>query len=332
MLKLTYDNFIKARDYIFAHTDELNHAWFRYNFEDSNTDAFMEVLAKYQYENGGFGGIYYEFDYQGPCLISTEVAIRYILELKEKPSANNPVIKKMMKYILENYHPEIGNWGEVAVPEVNEGVCCYWSRYEGNDITPIESEDERIKQYEANHRVCFAAFVECYSELVPSELYSDIIKYPIQNILRYWDENSPEYNKSIFDDGTPYNFEYYQQFIPCIKDKVLADRLASILCQNPTAFMVLDYAKSDNDYVHLPCDSVRTPNDIIYPVVKDLVDESLEYRIKQQGEDGRWLLGWSFGEDERLYCLQVKYEAYRSLCMLVKLNHFGLIEHQGSSR
>ncbi len=88
MLKLTRNNFIKARDYIFAHTDDINRAWFRYNFEDSDADAFMSVLAKYQHKNGGFGGLFYEFDYQGSCLKSTEIAIGYILSLKEKPSAN----------------------------------------------------------------------------------------------------------------------------------------------------------------------------------------------------------------------------------------------------
>lgn len=326
MLKLTYDNFIKARDYIFAHTDEINRAWFCYHFEDGDANAFMEVLANYQYENGGFGGLYYEFDYQGPCLKSTEIAIRYIFGLKEKPSAEHPVIKKTMKYLLENYHPEIGNWGAVAVPEVNDGAHCYWVRYRGEGIIPIESENERIKQYVANEKVCFAAFVAYYSELVPEELYSSIIKYPIQNILRYWDENSPDYDKEIFEDGTPYNFEYYQQFVLCLKDSNLVEQLASILRQNPTAFMVLDYTKSDNDYVHLPCDSVKSPESVIYPVVKKLVDESLEYRIRQQSEDGRWPLGWSFGEGEGLQKLQIIYEAHCSLVMLVKLKEFGRIE------
>ena len=97
MLKLTHENLIKARDYIFAHSDDINRAWFRYNFEDENTDAFIEVLAKYQHENGGFGGLYYEFDYQGLCLKSTEVAVGYIIGLKKKPSADHPVIKNMIK-------------------------------------------------------------------------------------------------------------------------------------------------------------------------------------------------------------------------------------------
>ena len=210
MKKLTHENFIKARDYIFANSDDINRAWFRYNFEDGDTDAFMEVLAKYQHENGGFGRLYYEFDYQGPCLKSTEVAIGYILKLKEKPFADHPVIKNMMKYILERYHPEIGNWGEPAEPEVNDGVHCHWVRYRGTVITPIENEDERIKNYDANEKACFAAFVALYSELIPDEMYRDIIKYPTEHILRHWDKNSPDYDKSFLDG--PYNFEYFLWF------------------------------------------------------------------------------------------------------------------------
>ncbi len=326
MLKLTRDNFVKAQNYIFTHTDDINRAWFRYNFEDGDADAFMDALAKYQHKNGGFGGLYYEFDYQGSCLKCTEIAIGYILSLKEKPSANNPVIQNTMKYILERYHPEIGNWGDVAEPEINDGVHCPWARYRGVDLTPIDNEDERIKQYDANEKVCFAAFVAYYSELVPEDLYLDIIKYPIKHILRYWDINSPMYNKNIFDDGTPYDFEYFQWFVPCLTDKDVANKLTSILCQNPTAFMEMDFSKSDNGYVHLPCDSVRSPDSIVYPAIKDLVDDSLKYRMKQQSADGRWPLGWSFGEDEGLRKLQVLYEAYRTLGMLVKLKRFGRIE------
>lgn len=78
MKKLSKENFKRARDYIFANGDDITLAWFKYNFENSNTDEFMSVLAQYQYENGGFGGLMYEFEYQGPCLKCTEHAFRYI--------------------------------------------------------------------------------------------------------------------------------------------------------------------------------------------------------------------------------------------------------------
>lgn len=213
MLKLTHNNFVKAQDYIFSQSDDINRAWFRYNFEDGDADVFINVLAKYQYENGGFGGLFYEFDYQGPCLKSTEVAIRYLLGLKEKPSSSHPVIQNMMEYILERYISGIGNWGDVAEPAVNDGVHCQWTRYRGEAVTSIESEDERIEKYDANEKACFAAFVAMYSELVPDELFQEIMKYPVEYILRYWDKNSPDYNQEIFDDGTPYDIEYFQWVI-----------------------------------------------------------------------------------------------------------------------
>lgn len=317
---------MRARDYIFTYAEETERAWFRYIFEDNDGRAFLDVLAKYQHKNGGFGGLYYEFDYQGPCLKSTEIAIKYILSLKEKPSCSHPVIQNTMKFILDNYLPEIGNWREVVVPAVNNGVHCHWVRYRGENTTPIKNEDERIKKYVANEKACFAAFVAYYSDLVPEELYLDIIKYPTEHILRYWDENSPDYNKDIFDNGEPYDFEYFQSFVHCLKNKDMADKLTRILCQNPTAFMELNFVKSKSDYVHLPCDSVASPDSIVYPVVKNLVDKSLEYRMKQQSDDGKWPLGWSFGNDESLQKLQIKYEAYRTLLMLDKLERFGRIE------
>lgn len=326
MNKLKFVNFIMARDYIFTHGDDINRAWFRYLFEDNDADSFLDVLAKYQNEDGGFGGIYYEFDYQGTCLKATEIAIRYILNMRDKPAADHPMIQKMMKYILELYIPEIGNWGEVVVPEVNNGAHCYWVGYSGQDIVPIESEDERIKRYNANERACFAAFVSCYSELVPDDLYHDIIKYPIEHILRYWDVDSPEYDKSIFENGEPYDIEYFQLFLLCLKDEQTVRNLGDVLCQNPTAFMELDFSKSDNDYVQLPCDVVVYPNSVVYPAVKDLVLASLEYRMNQQSGDGKWPLGWSFGYEDGMQELQTKYETYCTLDMLERLDRFNMIE------
>jgi len=329
MQKLPYENFIKARKYIFKHGSDIHRAWFRYHFEGGDVDAFMQVLAQHQHDCGGFGGLFEEFDYQGPCNKSTERAISYILNLDEKPPADHPVIQNLMKYLLGRYHPEIGNWGEPAVPQVNDGVHNHWVRYRGIPIVPIESEDERIECYDANEKACFAAFVALYSELVPEELYRDIIKHPVEHILRYWDENSPQYNKGIFDDGGPYNFEYFQWFVPCLKDKEIADKLTAILRQNPTVFFELDFAKSDNNYVHLPCDGVDSPNNIIYLAVKKLVDESLDYRIKQQAKDGRWPLGWSFGKERGLRKLQALYEAFITTKTLVSLKRFGRIDYRG---
>lgn len=73
-------------------------------------------------------------------------------------------------------------------------------------------------------------------------------------------------------------------------------------------------------------DAIDSPSNIVYPKVKDLVDDSLEYRIKQQSDDGRWPLGWSFGTDEGFVKLHTQYEASRTMGMLAKLKRFERIE------
>ena len=332
VLRLTQENFSKARDFIFLQGDDITRAWFRYCFEGSDADAFMDELAKHQHENGGFGGLIYEFDYQGPCLKCTEHAFRYIFYMKKKPAAEHPVVQRMVNYVLEHYRPEIGRWGELLEPGVNEGAHVLWWTYPDGDVTPIADFDERVSRYKPNGEAGLAAIVAMYAELVPQELYQDIIRYPVEHILRYYDEASPLFGKSARSDHgkndieTPYNLKCYQQFVKCLPDRALADRLTAILRQNPTACMQLDYAAWENGYEELPCDVVETPDSVVYPAVRKVVDESLDYLIKRQSPDGAWHLTWGFGEDERFRRMERLYEASYTMQILARLNRFGRIE------
>jgi len=332
MQKLTRENFIKARDYIFANSDGINKAWFRYNFGDSDTSSFMDVLARYQHENGGFGGLVYEFEYQGACLKCTEHALRYVFYLKEPPTANHPVIKKTMEYLLGRYRPDIGHFGNMEEPELNDSAHVPWWGYNEDEFPPIADEDTRIKEYPPNGQAALAGFVARYGELVPEELLRDIIKYPVEKILRYYDEESPLYGKSATDgchDGdiaVPYNLKCYQKFVACLKDRSLADKLTKILCQNPTACMELDIEKWEDGYEELPCDIVETPDSVVYPAVKGLVDDSLGCLIRQQSDDGCWHLNYRFGDGEAFDKLQAKFEAHLTMLILAELGRFGRIE------
>ena len=96
MLKLSQANFIKARDFILTNADDISRSWFRYHFKDGDASNVMNILATYQHECGGFGGLSDEFEYQGSCLKCTEIAIGYILGLSERPPHDHPVIKNTM--------------------------------------------------------------------------------------------------------------------------------------------------------------------------------------------------------------------------------------------
>ncbi|MFC1946933.1 hypothetical protein ACFLXY_03310 [Chloroflexota bacterium] len=332
MLSLTRENFIKARNHIFSYSDDINRAWFRYNFEDGDTNAFMDVLGKYQHDNGGFGGLSHEFEYQGPCLKCTKHAFDYMFYLKEKPPASHPVIQKMMKYLLKRYRPDIGSWGEFLEPEVNDSAHVWWWTYGEDDYSPVDDEDERIKRYNPNGQAALAAIVALYSELVPEDVYRDIIRYPVEKILLYYDEVSPLFGPSSTDKAnkwdlySPYNLKCYQQFCDCLKDKPLVEKLKSILKQNPTACMEMDESVWDHGYHEKPCDVVDTPDSFIYPVVKDAVDNALDYMIRHQHADGAWRFNFPLGEGEAFDRLKVKCDAQYTMLYLAKSNRFGRIE------
>lgn len=332
MVKLTREGFVKAKDFVSANGDDVTRAWLRYNFEDNDGGAFLKVLAERQFENGGFGGLMYEFEYQGPCLKCTEHAFRYMFDMDERPSADDPTVRRMVQYVLERYRPEVGRWGELLEPEVNDGAHVRWWTYPDGDVSPVDGEDERIRRYDPNGEAALAAIVALYHELVPEELYQDIIKYPVQHILRYYDSSSSLFGKSArIDHGkndieSPYNLKCYQQFVKCLPDKALADKLTAILRQDPTACMQLDYSAWENGYEELPCDVVETPDSVVYPAVKDVVDDSLDYLIKRQSSDGGWHLTWGFGDDERFRRLERLYEASYTMNVLVRLKKFGRIE------
>jgi hypothetical protein len=331
MKRLSKQSFDKATKYIKTNADAINLAWYAYNFEGMTSDEFMNELGKYQHENGGFGGLVYEFEYQGPCLKCTEHAFRYMFYLKEKPSADHPVIKKMMKYVLERYRPEIGCWGELLEPQVNDGEHVGWWTY-GDEYPPIYDNNERVKKYSPNGQATLAAFIAMYSELVLEDLYKDIIFYPVEKILRYYDKASPLFGQSSTDNAingdinVPYNLKCFQQFVTCIKDKTLADKLKTILCQNPTACMNLDKNVWVNDFENVPCDIIQFPDSFLYPVVKAEVEESLDALIDRQNENGAWHLSWRFGADDTFDYLQRLFEMHVTNLNLAELGRFGRIE------
>ena len=331
MKKLSKHKFETATKFIKENADPINLAWYAYNFEGMSDEAFISQLGKYQFDNGGFGGLTYEYEYQGPSLKCTEHAFRYIYYLKNKPPATHTMIQKMMQYVLERYRPDIGCWGDLLEPGVNDGLHVWWWEYEGHP-TPIANFDERVRQYNPNGQAALAAFVALYCELVPVELYKDVISYPVEKVLRYFDINSPLYGKSSTDPSdtedytVPYNVKCLSQFCDCLKDRLLVEKLKLILKQNTTSCMDLDESKWHEGYHEIPCDIVTFPESFLYEGVKDLVNSSINYVISQQTENGSWRITYLFGEDEGFRTLEYKYNVHFTMLRLAMLRRFGRIE------
>lgn len=335
--KLSNSAFLKAKEFIYKYGRKIDIAWFEYNFVNNSTDEFMKVLKKYQFENGGFGGLVTEFEYSGPCLKSTEHAFRYIYNLKEKPDSGSPIIQNMMKYVLERYKPEMGCWGNLLVPEVNEMLHVWWWEYKKCDIEYLDFSS-KVKAYNPNGQAALAAFTALYSDLIPLEKYQEIISCPVEKVLRYFDKNSPFYCEVSSDPSfkedymVPYNMKCYQQFIDCLqsdsnryRDQELVERLKQILSRDPSVCMELDESLWTEGYHEIPCDIVTRPDSFLYPLVRSEVDSALDYLIRNQNEDGAWHLSYQFGEQEGFRKLERQYEANITALYLAELKSFGRI-------
>lgn len=331
MQRLSWRAYRAARDYIDAHGADIDRAWMRYCFDDGDAAVFMDALARYQHPNGGVGGLVHEFDYPGPCLACTQSAFYYLYDMKNRPHAGHPVIRKMMAYVLARYRPEIGHWGQLLEPEVNDGLHPWWWSYEPDERS-FESFDECVRAYDPNGQAALAAFAAMYRELVPDALYRDIIRYPAETILRYYDEGSPLYAQPGGGKApveSPYNLVSLQPFCDCLDEEPLASRLKAILCQNPTACLELDASVWSQGYHVTPCDVVTRPDSFLYPVVRREVDGALDALIARQGGDGAWPLTFRFGEAEGFRALEAAYKAYMTAQYLAQLGRFGRIDREG---
>lgn len=90
--------------------------------------------------------------------------------------------------------------------------------------------------------------------------------------------------------------------------------------------MQLDFAEWEKGCEELPCDVVNTPDSVVYPAVKNMVDDSLGYLIRQQKEDGGWHLNFRFGESDAFRKPEADFEAHLTMLILAEMRRFGRIE------
>ena len=148
-MKLSRRAFEKATKFIESYALDIDAAMYDFYFGDKEVNDVMETLQLYQHENGGFCRLLYGIEYTGPCVKATEHAFKYIHDLK--PPVSHMVIPKMMKYVLDNYKPGLGNWGNLLVPEVNDYAHVWWWTY-SKDEEDYNNFDDRLKAR------CFTVF------------------------------------------------------------------------------------------------------------------------------------------------------------------------------
>lgn len=107
MQKLSFENFLKAKNYLFFHGRELEQTLFEFEFENGSAKSVKQVLKKHQNEDGGFQDMG-EGDRHCSSCIGTSIAFQHLIEIGATPSEE--LVQRGINYLLQSYNSECDYW------------------------------------------------------------------------------------------------------------------------------------------------------------------------------------------------------------------------------
>lgn len=302
MIKLTKQNYEKAKNYILQNGRPLEKALYKYHFEDGALEDVLLQLSKYQNEDGGFGHCL-ESDARleaSNCLASS-VAFQIITELKlcEK----HPMVKKGINYFIKEYKKDFKGW--LMLPStVSEVPRAIWWDYDGNPEN----------KYTVNPSAEICGYLSEYKELVP------------ENILKEAANEAIDYLKEHFANLSMHDIFCYQRMAQCLPEKeksMVIDILKKSL-RNATDFNSSNwtgYAARPLSYVHAPSDELCSM------FTAEELESNLDYLVNEQQKEGYWLPNWSWGRfDEEWEIAKKEWIGHITLQNLRILKAFNRIE------
>ncbi|MDE7278664.1 MAG: hypothetical protein K2N26_02930, partial [Oscillospiraceae bacterium] len=289
---------------------DIDLAMFQYYFEGKPKSEVIEVLGKYQNEDGGFGTLEYDFIFADSCLKQTESACRYIFAL-DVPDTH-PMIPKIMKYIIDNYNKDSGEWDNMTVPEVNNFPHAPWWEHEDKEKYIPSDYADLIAHYNPNTNSALAGMVVKYSRYVPDDLAQYIQKIVVDKI------NSG-------NDFFQYGMMSDVYFVNALKDEKLKSDLLEKLMGSGNIISLLDDPWGTENAYKL-CHWIDTPVHPYYKLYKDDVDKNHTFLIASQNEDGSWSPSWSWGEPEIWQGVEKRLKGLMTMKFLRSLDVFGRCE------
>jgi len=311
MLTLSKEQFDKASRFLKTQAQDIDRAMFEYFFENKPLNEVIAVLATYQNEDGGFGKLDYDFEYPGSCLKHTESACRYIFALEEI-SVENPLITKLIPYIINNFNSVSGVWDNLTVPAVNDYPHAPWWHHTEREVYIPKNRTDLIERYDSNTNSALAGMLVKYSSLVPKELLETV--------------------KSIVIDKINSGYEFHQYgmmsdiyFVNALSDRNLKNELLKTLMGDGTLVSLLDENWGTENAYKL-CHWIDTPGHPYFTMYKDAVHMNFDFLIKSQGDDGSWSPNWFYGEPKVWERVEKRLKGVLTYKFLWTLQKFNRIE------
>lgn len=278
-MKLTRDNFDRARAYLMQHGRPLEQALFRWCFEDGSASDVLSVLKVHQASNGGFFGMG-----EGPITVpspaGSAVAFEHLTDLGIP--GQQSLVQSGIRYFIDTYDHQHAVWP----PQIQD------DDYLSSDLP----------RHWGNPSAAIVGFLWCYRELVPASFLAKVTDVAMANFGQIGD-SIPGFADLCFLRCADFIPQPYRDEIIYALAGGIARRKAQC-----------NHAHWDHGYFIKPYWYARNPAAPLRSVLGDEIERCLDFDIRTQEADGSARLTFQVeGESRRIWKSMWTLESLRLL-------------------
>lgn len=286
----------KAADYIYNFGRDIDVLLFEYYFKKQHSSKVINQLLKHLNDDGGFGkGLELDFMYPGSTPLSTTHALDILRRLHIY--SNNHITTDALEYLEKTKNYKNG-WSCIT-KEVNEWPRASWWSY-----SPAMKETYTLNP---------TAEIIGYFYLFGGGIYRNTTHEMLDACYSYLKnpDNGNEMHEliSLMRMVRMLPSSVGSRFV-----RFLRPRLNSSLCYDTGKY---------NTYVFTPLNVFESPDDTMYDIFRNQIEENLDYLVDSQNADGSWSVNWHWDRDEHVFDKQIPLiTAHITLENIIKLKSF----------
>ena len=269
-------NFASARAYLLNEARPLDHALFRYHFEDGTAVAVWQELAAFQNGDGGFGHAL-EPDVRTPSssALATGIALRTLAE--SGAPAEHPMAQDAVSYLKKTLDRQTLTWRVVPADANDYPHAPWWHDEDGSLSATFDA-------YQVIPRAELVAYLHAFSDLVPEPWLEDVTKAAVLAV-----------------DGLPLGGGGGDDLVYALRlagaehlssknRQLLRRRLREVA----PAAVTRDPARWAS-YSIPPLKLAPSPDSLVADLFPEVIQENLDYVIDTQTAEGYWEPTWDWG-------------------------------------
>lgn len=250
-MRLTRENFDRARNYVMENGRPLEQSLFRYVFEDGTRADVLQALAQHQAPTGGFFGMG-EGPSDTPSPIGSTVAFQHLTDINA--SSDDAIVQGGIRYFIDTYNSTHEAWPQL------EGD----NRYFENDL-PWNW---------GNPGAEIVGYLWRFKDLVPEEFLAHVTDVASARLREVKGPVSPFAGLCFLRCASFIDEPHREEIIRKVANSVAHHNLER------------DHSTWEDSYFVKPYWHAMTPSSPLRGLLKEEIDWCLDFDIRTQESDG----------------------------------------------